>query len=241
MAVFVQPGSQLRWSSMKALTGSILAWLALAVPNADAQDATQYIGDLRYICRSMIENDMNGDIVAASRELPSVDKICDCADARMADDPVVRKMVSLTKEQRRRMPKASQRSVYVTVKYYSASLACYADAVSKSADKIMPIDPASGVNAMAADAMLKSGNAEILKNNYEAAMLHCKRGVDALGEAYSGEGVLDDTTQKLIAASIQAREGRKMNAASAYCRILEERLLLNAKKRNPGQRGNEHS
>ena len=123
---------------MKALIRTALALLFLTTLKAGAQDTPQYIvGGMRPICMSLVANDMNGDIAAGSGEKVNAEKVCDCADARMIEDPVVVKVASLPKEQRKNVPRAAQTSVYVTVKYYSASLMCYAEAVSKSADKVL--------------------------------------------------------------------------------------------------------
>jgi hypothetical protein len=123
---------------MKILIGIAFVLLTVAAPNAGAQDSPQHIvGGMRSTCLQMVEDDMNADIAGAAEKRQSATQICDCAEARMADDPVVKKIASLPKEARRNMPKRDQVSIYITVKFYSASLACYADAVGKTADEVL--------------------------------------------------------------------------------------------------------
>jgi len=122
---------------MKVSVGRVLILLAFCASPTKAQDSPQsIIGDLP-LCQSMVDDDMNADIASGLNGRLSSAKICDCARARMAEDPVVKKIASIPKKERRNIPKGAQLSVYISVKSYSASLACYADAVSVSADKII--------------------------------------------------------------------------------------------------------
>jgi hypothetical protein len=123
---------------MKALSSAIFALLTQTMPVAVAQQVEPFdFGMERNFCMSMMENDINGDIVATSGEKPDPGTVCDCADARMANDPVVKKIENMPRHLRRKMPQWEKLRLYVTVKHYGASLACYGAAVGASADKMI--------------------------------------------------------------------------------------------------------
>jgi hypothetical protein len=123
---------------MKALSSAIFTLLAQTMPVALAQQVEPFdFGMQRTFCMSLLEQDMHGDIVAGSGEKPDPGKVCDCADARMANDPVVKKIENTPRHLRLKMPDWAKHSVYVTVKHYGASLACYGQAVGASADKMI--------------------------------------------------------------------------------------------------------
>ena len=116
----------------------ILAMLLMfACVLASAQETPQQLlASMRPLCLKVVDKDMVRDMSKFSSEPLSSERVCDCASERLAEDSVVKRVANLTKEQRRAIPKAQQTSMYLSAKFYSASLSCYADAIRSSADHI---------------------------------------------------------------------------------------------------------
>lgn len=116
---------------------------ALAVPLfaactiASAQDsAQQFVSGLRPLCLKAVDENMVRDMTKFSSHPLQTEKVCNCAGERMLEDSVLKRFASMNKDQRRAYPKAREVSIYLSAKFYSASLACYSDAIRVSADNI---------------------------------------------------------------------------------------------------------
>jgi hypothetical protein len=115
----------------------IATLFTLISASAIAQDSPkQLLSGMRPLCAKVVDKDMIRDMTKFSNEPLNSEKVCDCATERLSEDPVFKKVAGLNSEQRRALPKAQQVSVYLSAKFYSASLSCYADAIRTSADHI---------------------------------------------------------------------------------------------------------
>jgi len=111
--------------------------LILLAVQAHAQQSPQtLLTGLRPICARLVDKDMVRDMNRYSSQALDPEKVCDCATARIAKDPVFKRVADLGREQRQAMPKARETSMYLSAKFFSASHACYADAIGASADHI---------------------------------------------------------------------------------------------------------
>lgn len=111
--------------------------LMLLAAQAHAQQAPQtLLTGLRPVCARLIDKDMARDMNRYSSQPLDPEKVCDCASARIARDPVFKRVAGLNREQRQSMPKGRETSMYLSAKFFSASHACYADAIRASADGI---------------------------------------------------------------------------------------------------------
>ncbi len=120
---------------MKFLTFAISFLLVCNQANAQ-ESAQQLIAGMRPLCLKVVDGDMVRDMAKFSSQPVHAEKVCDCASERLVEDHIVKQVASMSKEQRRALPKARQLSMYMSAKLYSASLTCYADAIRISADNI---------------------------------------------------------------------------------------------------------
>ncbi|MES2325153.1 MAG: hypothetical protein V4633_23100 [Pseudomonadota bacterium] len=115
----------------------VLALAFLPCGYASAQEPLQQIfAGLRPICTKMVDQSLVRDMKEFSSAPLNPAKVCDCATERMMQDPTFKRLASQTKEQRLALKKAPQIGMYLSAKYYGASMTCYGDALSVSADKI---------------------------------------------------------------------------------------------------------
>jgi len=120
------------------MTKTLLPLLcALLAAQAHAQQSPQaLLAGLRPICARLVDKDMVRDMNRYSSQPLDAEKVCDCATGRIAKDPVFKRVAGLDSKQRQAMPKARETSMYLSARFFSASHACYADAIRASADHI---------------------------------------------------------------------------------------------------------
>jgi hypothetical protein len=73
---------------------------------------------------------------------------------------------------------------------------------------------------------LHVGEERLEKGQMQEALASCRAGINAVGDRYLTSDTLDDSGQKLVAADLQARNGKYREAALMTCRILRSRLDL---------------
>ena len=113
------------------------SFLLLVSTVADAQDSSKnLLLGMHPLCARIIDKDMIKDLTTFSSEPPNAENVCNCAAERLSKDAILKKVSSLSDAERRALPKAQQTTMYLSAKFYSASLSCYADAIRRSADRI---------------------------------------------------------------------------------------------------------
>jgi len=114
-----------------------LALALLPCAHASAQEPLQQIfSGLRPICTKMVDQSLVRNMKEFSSAPLNPAKVCDCATERMMQDATFKRLASQTKEQRLALKKAPQIAMYLSAKYYGASLVCYGDALRVSAENI---------------------------------------------------------------------------------------------------------
>lgn len=104
---------------------------------ASAQQPIEKLyASLRSICVEMVEKDKVGDMMKSFNVQVEAEKICACATERFTRDPVVQHVATLSTDEIRALPKMPNMPACMTARYYSMSMACYADALSNAADHI---------------------------------------------------------------------------------------------------------
>jgi hypothetical protein len=63
-------------------------------------------------------------------------------------------------------------------------------------------------------------------NNYQAAIICAKAGLEELGDDYTNPTAYDDTQMKLWVASERIREGHLEDGADVILRVLESRIQM---------------
>lgn len=115
----------------------LLTLMAMSCHYASAQQPIQQLFSvLRPLCMEMVQKDKIRDITKLSSLPVDAEKVCDCANERLAQDPVVQRAVNLSNDERRALSKSAQMLMYMSSKYYSMSMACYSNALSITADHI---------------------------------------------------------------------------------------------------------
>jgi hypothetical protein len=71
--------------------------------------------------------------------------------------------------------------------------------------------------------LLQDGEALLALGQFTKALDTCRSGLKVLGGDYSSPDLIDDTDLKLLAATLQEKDGKLDNAALVTCRILRER------------------
>lgn len=113
------------------------SFFLLASTAANAQDSSKDLfPGMRPLCAGVVDKDLVKDLTKFTSEPLDAEKVCDCAAERLSKDALFKKVSSLSDNERRSLPKAQQTAMYLSAKFYSASLSCYADAVRRSADSI---------------------------------------------------------------------------------------------------------
>jgi hypothetical protein len=126
---------QLGTNKMKKYFLVILPIFSCALINAQ-ETPQQLLAGMRSLCLEVVDKDMVRDMSKFSSEPLNSERVCDCASERLVDDSIVKLVAGLTKAQIHALPKAQQMLMYLSAKFYSASLSCYADAIRTSADHI---------------------------------------------------------------------------------------------------------
>ena len=76
------------------------------------------------------------------------------------------------------------------------------------------------------EALIKAAGQAIEKQELPLANDLLKRGLDRLGDSYAEPDGIDDSGQKLVAATVLEREGNLQSAVLIRYRILSERLII---------------
>lgn len=115
----------------------LLTLLFLVCSHVSAQEPIQQFSTaMRPLCLEVVEKDVVRDMSKFSIIPLNAETVCACANERFISDPVAKRLVNLGKEERRALPKAEQLKMFLSAKFLSSSLACYAEALNVSADYI---------------------------------------------------------------------------------------------------------
>ena len=118
----------------KYLVASVFLLVSTA---ANAQDSSKNLLSGTYpLCARVVDKDVIKALTKFSSKPPNNEKVCECAAELVSKDATYKKVSSLSDGERRALPKAQETVMYLSAKFYSASLSCYADAIRRSADHI---------------------------------------------------------------------------------------------------------